>query len=243
MTYPATMIMTAPVRTTRQIFLLLFIFCFIQTSSAQPLDRSKIIVSYSYNFAKHIKWPDEEKLANFNIALFDVKNRKLLSEFDKLHETVRIKNVDINIIQTSNISSLANYNMVYADNPDDKTIAGIQAVIEGKPILLITNAATDKRLVMINLYDDKSEKLKFEINKANLLNSKLMPQPELILLGGTEIDVAKLFREGQSSLIKLQNKLAIQQQKLDSQQAELKRQQNQLESQQAKLKLQQNHHD
>ncbi|MFT4845096.1 MAG: signal transduction histidine kinase [Marinobacter psychrophilus] len=243
MTYPATTIMTESARAIKQALLFLFIFCFIQTSSAQPLDRSKIIVSYSYNFAKHIKWPDEEKLANFNIALFDVKNRKLLSEFDKLHETVRIKNVAINIIQTSNISSLANYNMVYADNPDDKTIASIQAVIEGKPILLITNAATDKRLVMINLYDDKSEKLKFEINKANLLNSKLMPLPELILLGGTEIDVAKLFREGQSSLIKLQNKLAIQQQKLDSQQAELKRQQNQLESQQAKLKRQQNQLD
>ena len=243
MTYQAPTIMTVFTGTSKQILFLCLTFCFMTTSLAQPLDRSKIIVSYSYNFAKHIKWPDEENLVNFNIALFNVKNRQLLNEFNQLHETVRIKNVDINIIQTSNISSLANYNMVYVDNPSDATIASIQTVIEGKPILLITHAATNKRLVMINLYDDENEKLKFEINKANLLNSKLTPQPELILLGGTEIDVAKLFREGQSSLIRLQNKLATQQQKLDSQQNEIKRQQDQLKSQQTKLKLQQSQLD
>ncbi|MFT7491153.1 MAG: signal transduction histidine kinase [Pseudohongiellaceae bacterium] len=243
MTYPTPAILNTLTRTAKQVLLSLLTFCCVQTSSAQPLDRSKIIVSYAYNFAKHIKWPDEEKLASFSFALFDVKNRNLINEFDKLNESVRIKGVDINVTQTSNISALANYNVIYVDNSDDETIASIQEVIEGRPILLITHAAADKRLVMINLYNDQSEKLKFEINKANLLNSKLMPQPELILLGGTEIDVAKLFREGQSSLIKLQNKLAIQQGKLESQQNKLQLQQRQLETQQTKLKLQQSQLD
>lgn len=63
------------------------------------------------------------------------------------------------------------------------------------------------QLVMINLVPSGADRLRFEVNKSNLLNQGLKPLPELILNGGTEIDVAKLFREGQSSLVALQKQL------------------------------------
>jgi len=53
---------------------------------------------------------------------------------------------------------------------------------------------------MINLLESKKNKLHFQINKANIINQNLGIKPDIILLGGTDIDVAKLYRQVQSSL-------------------------------------------
>ena len=209
---------------------LLLSLCFITTSSAQTLDRSQVIVSYSYNFAKHIKWPNENSLKIFNIALFRVNDPALVSEFKKLNN-ITIKDIRIKVRQTNRINSLDTYNIVFVGDIANTTLTDIQSIIEGKPVLLVTNNITDKRLVMINLLEEENQQVKFEINKANILNSQLDPQPELILLGGTEIDVAKLYRDGQTSLIKLE-------QQLDSQKAKLTAQQNILDIQKKQLDLQ-----
>jgi len=57
---------------------------------------------------------------------------------------------------------------------------------------------------MINFFDSGKGTLQFEINKANILNQHLRIMQDMILLGGTEIDVAALYREGQQSLRSLQ---------------------------------------
>jgi peptidoglycan-associated lipoprotein len=48
----------------------------------------------------------------------------------------------------------------------------------------------------------KEKTMKFEINKANILNQGLKVLPDMVLLGGTEIDVAKLYKESQDTLRK-----------------------------------------
>ncbi len=189
--------------------------CFISHSSAQSVDRAKVVVSYTYNFAKHIEWPQENKLKSFKIALFQVDNKNLSDEFLKLNNSTSIKSVPIRIKKTNSINSLTNYNMVFVGTTDSNIITKIQALIKDKPILLVTSNMTNKRLVMINLFETQNQELKFEVNKANIINNDLNPLPELILLGGTEIDVAKLYRQGQSSLVNLQNQLASQQSKLE----------------------------
>jgi signal transduction histidine kinase len=65
---------------------------------------------------------------------------------------------------------------------------------------------------IINLFETPEKQLRFEINKANIINQNLGIEPDIILLGGTEIDVAKLFRESQISL-KDQEQLIRQQKK------------------------------
>lgn len=182
---------------------------------AQPKDRAKLIVSYSYNFAKNIEWPEEDKLDTFTIALFDVQDKAVINEFLKLNNRVNIKNVPIRIIQTRNVQALLNTNMVYiGDNQNNQKVSQIQNLIGNTPILLITSNASNKRLIMINLFKENDQAIRFEVNKANLINNNLKALPELILLGGTEIDVAKLYREGQASLVNLQNQLGSQQNRL-----------------------------
>lgn len=177
-------------------------------------DKAQLIVSYSYNFAKNIEWPQEQEMESFTIALFEVSESGLINEFLKLNQRVTIKNIPVRIIQTRNPQSLLGANMVYIGN--NAKISQIQNLIGNSPILLVTNNAENKRLVMINLFGSEGQAIRFEVNKANLINNQLKALPELILLGGSEIDVAKLYREGQTSLVNLQNQLASQQDNLST---------------------------
>ncbi len=204
---------------TKLLTLLFFMSASIEAWPATT-DNTKIIVSYSYNFAKNIEWPQEQNLAAFTIALYGVEDKSLINEFLKLNNRVSLKGAPVKVIQTSNLRALSSANLVYIGKNED--IAQIQNFIGNKPILLITNEAKNKRLVMINLFKNGNQAIKFEVNKANLINNNLTALPELILLGGTEIDVAKLYREGQASLINLQNQLASQQSRL----SELQKQSN-----------------
>lgn len=79
--------------------------------------------------------------------------------------------------------------------------------VEGKPQLLISQEYDNQRLMMIDLYKNDSDQIRFQINKANVINQGLSVDPDIILLGGTEIDVAKLYRQSQESLRSIEKRL------------------------------------
>lgn len=173
------------------------------------LDSTKIRVSYTYNFAKNIRWPLESRMSSFNIGLFQVEDQMLAREFRKLN-TARLKGVPIKVRKVTDLNSLTNYDLIYVGSQDETVINNIQTLIQDKPILMVTDKISNKRIVMINLIQTNNQQLQFEVNKANIINNRLEALPELILLGGTEIDIAALFREGQATLIELQNELNAQ---------------------------------
>ena len=161
------------------------------------------------------------------MVLFEVSDQALIKEFKKLDGSTNLKNVPVHVSQTRNLNTLDQYDLIYVGTNDEATITKIQTLIEGKAILMITHNVANQRLVMINLLQTETQQLHFEINMANVINNRLVPFPELILLGGTEIDIATLYREGQDSLIGLQNQLNTQQSQFEIQQSQFNTQQRQ----------------
>ena len=175
---------------------------------AQGLNKEKITASYLYNFAKNIEWPNRSSMTFFSIAVYGNTNPALLSELAVMQERMTLGKLPIRVDQVSNLAQLARYNMVFIEQASAKTVADIYDALEGKPVLIVTDSYNNKQLVMINLVTTDNDRLKFEVNKSNIINHGLVPLPELILNGGTEIDVAKLYREGQASLVALQKQLS-----------------------------------
>lgn len=60
---------------------------------------------------------------------------------------------------------------------------------------------------MLNLFDTENETLKFEINKNNILNQNLKLSDELLLMGGSEIDAAKIYYKSQQSLRNMEKEI------------------------------------
>lgn len=80
----------------------------------------------------------------------------------------------------------------------------IYNIIEGKPILLVTEDYPEKNAVMINLYETEEKQIKFEVNENNIINQSLSIDPEVLLAGGTSIDIASLYRKSQLKMIDMQ---------------------------------------
>lgn len=200
------------------LFLLLVFFAMVLISGlaqAQGLDKQKITASYLYNFAKNIEWPNETGMSGFNIGLYGTENPQLFTELSLLANNVKLRNLPIRVSQVNTVKSLESYQLIFLEQVSQKTLSEIYEVLDGKPILLVTAEQTNQQLVMINLITTDRDRLRFEVNRSNIINQGLNPLPELILNGGTEIDVARLYREGQASLVTLQKQLQAREKALD----------------------------
>lgn len=188
---------------------LLGCLCSAMPAFAQAANKQQITASYLYNFAKNIEWPGEAQRASFDMALYGADDKLLYNELTLLSSKVKLGAVPIRVSQVNSVKALAQFDLVYIDNVNLKAINDIYDVISGKPILLVTDGFANKQLVMINLVSTGDGRLRFEVNNSNIINHGLKPLPELILNGGTEIDVAQLFRDGQASLVALQKQLSV----------------------------------
>lgn len=187
-------------------FALLLLCCFSFVSQAQALNKHKITASYLYNFAKNIEWPDEQSMASFNIGFYGSDNPQLLNEIRTMAASVKLRNLPITVTQATTVNSLSRFHLVYVEQANNNMVSDIYDALGGQPVLLVTAEYPNQQLVMINLITD-NDRLRFEVNRSNIINHGLQPLPELILNGGTEIDVARLYREGQASLVALQRQL------------------------------------
>lgn len=186
---------------------LLFSFWVISLSAiADPVDRQSLTVAYIYNFAKNVEWPKQSLGGEFHIGVYGEAGASLKSAFDLLEQGNKVNGLRIQVRYLSDLKSIDSLHMLYVIDLGPTLINDFYQQVDGKPVLLVTQNSTDQSLVMINLLN-QGNKIRFEVNKSNLINQGLLPLPELILNGGSEIDVAELYRQGQNSLVKLQKNL------------------------------------
>ncbi len=188
----------------------LILFYFIQSASssicAQEYQRHDLIGAYVYNLTKNIQWENEENISEFHFLILS-SDEKIIDEFRQLASTLTLRNKPIKVTISKSIPSQQKFQLIFLGKEKEELLPGIYDTIEGKNTLLVTDGYTDKRLIMINFIEKKEKKIHFEINKANIINQNLTIMPDIVLLGGTEIDVAKLYRESQVSLRALQKQM------------------------------------
>ncbi|MCJ8271326.1 MAG: YfiR/HmsC family protein, partial [Psychrosphaera sp.] len=146
-------------------------------------------------------WPNEDKLTSFELAFIGNEN-DLYQELQNASKKVKIKGKQLNVSKVSLDSLNANnYQIVYVSASDKQHLDKLANDIRRTDTLLISNLATNRRDLMVNFLavgDDGS--LSFEVNRSNIIVEKLAINREVLLIGGTEIDVAELFRESESAL-------------------------------------------
>ncbi len=194
-----------PIRLSRNFFLLSFIGLVAvgmlwPTSTSQAAKNSATITAaYLYKLAEKIQWPNQDKLASYHFHIIAAKE----TVYGPMQSVGRLKQLNGKPVTVSYSSSGTvpdQTNIVYINAEKAELFPDISTQIGARPILIISEGIENKRLVMINLFKTQDNTQQFEINKANILNQNLGVHPDIILLGGTEIDVAKLYKEGQQKL-------------------------------------------
>ncbi len=191
-----------------------------------------------YKFSQHVQWENEDKIDTFRIGVFGL-DEALMTDI-LLLESVTLKNKPISIIQFTRLNEITRTHVLYITNDKNSIIERISEKIAGNNTLLISDRCQDQYRIMINFLPLVENKIQFEINKANIIYEKLTVLPELLLLGGTEIDVADLYRESQRSLQNVMQQVAFLSDSLRMQNEEIQKRNKEIENQQKLIEEQEN---
>lgn len=220
------------------IFIFLFIFNF---AFSNEMKEEQIKVAYTYNFLQNISWENENNFKNYRILIVS-KNETLKNMFKMLGSRKSLKNKNIEVLFYKENSIIPNIQAIFIDHDSKDIFENLFYKYEKENTLLISDSYENQKQVMINLIH-KDKKIDFEINKANILNRNLNLSSNIILLGGTEIDVAKLYKSSQDELRKqkdtindLSQNIVLKNQEIESKANEISIQQNKINNQNLSIK-------
>ncbi len=199
------------------LFLIAAAVFFQPVGAAQDIPRSDLVAVYLLGLVENIQWANQEEIDQYHIHLID-NNRKVEESLKNFSRNRKLHGKTVKVTRSGKVDVPKGAHIVYLAKDKVDSYSELFKIVEGQNILIISEGCDNKRLFMINLYETEKREIQFEINKANIINQNLGINPDIILLGGTEIDVAQLYKEGQKSLLEMEKAMK----KLHQEQDELK---------------------
>ncbi|MDF1883981.1 DUF4154 domain-containing protein [Sulfurimonas sp. SAG-AH-194-C21] len=173
---------------------------------------SSLTPHYMYQFANNIHKTNSNNFYRIHIISNNPKEKK---NFENILKNKKVRGKKFLISYSKGFNVPKSTNMLYLSGNSNISLSQVSSYVEGKSILLISFNQKDKKRVMINLFTTKSNKLSFEINRANILNEGFSISDKVVLMGGTELDVAKLFKGAKESLRLKEKEFEKSQKKID----------------------------
>ncbi len=231
------------------IFTALLVITFSANSSQQNIS-NKIKAAYVFNLIKYIDWPSEKSIDNFNIGYYG-KEKEYWKALQKM-QGLKAKNSTINVIKITSLAQTDILHIVILDKETSEHIKNFSKQLNAQSILIISDNASDKKLTMINFIQTNENKIKFELNRYQMLNANLRVSPDILVLGGSEIDIVNLLNEMDATISKslteikqqskrleqLKTNITSREKQLTLQQKKIERQEEKFNSQSSKLKKQ-----
>ena len=198
---------------------MLAISVFHSAPQAQDFSESALKAEFVVRFIDYVRWPNEAVKESFQIGFVgsdpgffkDIQNAIL-------DRQIRGKTL---VLSPANWSNLASYDVVIAAADQSKRIAELFDALRASSTLIVSDDSDDQTHTMINLHQKPDRTMSFQINKANLVVRRLEVSNDILLLGGTEMDVAELYRDMEVSLSTIGVEMAAFRQLADTAQQEL----------------------
>lgn len=188
--------------------------------SAQELNSEQVKAAFIFNFIKHIHWPNEKNKQQLTLAVYDNN-----TFFNTLKRTLNNRIVEgklIKVVSVITTEQAKTADLLYVSADNNHKLADIAAEIRLTETLLVSDGSKDKRNVMINLlFNNQSSGIRFEVNKSNIIYEKLTMSDELLIHGGTELDVATLYRETEAAMQQTRDRETSLNEKLARQESQI----------------------
>lgn len=171
-----------------------FIISFLFAQNDEQTKRLK--VAFLPHFVENITWRGEENFETFTIGYLgnDPVVEKNIEEL--LVSYPKMKDKKVVFERYTSVKHMQAVPCLYIDEKYNHHLPEIYEKVGRFQTLLITSQCEDQRNVMINLYQ-KGSNLSFEINKATIYSQGLLILPNLLLYGGSEIDIVTIYQKAQ----------------------------------------------
>ena len=187
----------------------------------------------------YFAWPGDKAVPDFSLALVG-KDPELFAELRRAATRFPVRGRPLRIARPAVIGELAGYHLVYVAADSPWSLEAVAAATRKTGTLLVSDGSLAHKDIMVNILTD-AEGIRFEVNRINIVFDGLVMDSEIMLLGGTELELARLFRENEYALQQLKASLVDKELEVDSLQQERQRQNRhlaQLKTEQAMLNRQ-----
>jgi len=189
------------------IFVLLFSLYFPTLVLAETQREKQIKIALVLNFIEHTQWPNEDKKKSFRIGVIEA-SPNLSTQFSVATKTRKMRSLAIEVEPIDSLTKSGNFDLLFLANESIFTVAQVLEKTSQSATLVISFGALDKKNIMINIFKKSSGAFAFEVNHPNITFEKLIiDRKKLLLLGGTELDMVKLFKEEEKELARIRTNL------------------------------------
>jgi len=201
---------------------------------SQEVNKSAVKAELTVRLINHISWKNEQQSKFFKIAFIGNE----ADYFNDLQTAITnriIRGKKIELVAVTSAENLANFHILIVSENYNTPLSELAIKARHSGTLLVSEGNNDPLYIMINFIQAANNTLSFELNRANILLEQLTISKDILLLGGTELDVAKLYREMEQNLYSLINKLNDTQSQSDLANEALERSQSTLLNYQSQL--------
>ena len=232
--------------------ILIFLSILLCTPPAMSIQQgvsNKVKSAYVFNFIKYVQWPDKHN-KTFSVGFFG--DDKTYFSALKQMQGMKVNNYTLEVTKIISIDQLDQLQLVVLDKSKSEMIKEVSKQLNKQATVIVSDGAKDKKYTMLNFIETKENKLVFELNRYQMLNANLKVLPDILVLGGTELDIANVLNEmdetitdslkeiqlQSSKLRQLEDNISSREELLKTQKKELKAQQIRLTSQNKRLEKQ-----
>ncbi len=175
-------------------------------------------------------WPDESKIDGFVYGLYgsDEALRQVMTE-QMAGFTVRGKPISIEVF--SDLADAGSSHVLVVANSQNASLSEIDQALQQSQTLIVTDASGDKANTMVNFTYPTKTSLAFEINAGNIIYAGLNLSRDMLMFGGSKLDLADIYAETEAKLVRAKAIASDQQRQLDDQQRLLVQQGNTIQRQ------------
>lgn len=214
------------------VIILLLVFS-IDLRAKQAISEQTLKSAFIGQFTHYIDWPSP--LTNYKIAYLGSDDAYWQALQAMAAANTAKKPINLTRISKAEQILLSNAHILVIAQSHNRYLAGINALIGDKATLLVSESISDNKLIGINFYKTPEQTLSFSLNRYNLLYQGLSVNEDIILLGGSEIDVAHLVKEMSSKLSESSELISKLNVHIANQEKEIQKKQQQLAGKQANI--------
>lgn len=177
-----------------------------------------------YRIIQLTEWPNEKALESINIGVYN-SSSTFITKLEKSYLKRKIRGKPLSISPFDPFISNNQIQVLIIKNNKRVNLKNISDRLKGRNILLISESNSEKKHLMVNLFTSDEGHLAFEINRPNILLANLKISKDIILAGGSELDVAEIYDQAVTDLSKTQDELIDKTEEIQQQSQLLKQQQ------------------
>ncbi len=204
-------------------FIAFFLGLGLTSPMALAVNPDELRAAYLYNFVKHSSWPDEDKRSQWVLGFYPAQPQ-LQEIVRRASEGQLVRGKPIKIVHYRDVKQAREADLLMVGREHNKRLRYVSTALSKSQTLMVTDQADDSLHIMINILKPQDNRLGFDIHKPNIILEGLSVSKELILLGGTELDIAHIYKETEKALSAVKHSLQQQEQRLAQQQKLLQQQ-------------------